>query len=98
MSDVDNATEFARSGESADCVMHLSLWRNVPNTFKIEKKKSVVLQNKSEDSAARFGYEEVKTCFNEAEELTDFDVNSSTQKFNGELLTTGECEENYCYW
>ena len=50
-----------------------------------------MLQNKSEDSAARLGYEEVKTCFNEAEELTHIHVNSSIQEFNEVLLTAGKC-------
>ena len=36
-------------------------------------------------------YDEIVTCFKEAEELIDIDANSSIQKFNKGLLTAGEC-------
>ena len=55
--------------------------RKVCNTFKIFL-FFIWCANKSNDFAARLKSDENKTCFNEAKELIDIDVNSSIQKIN----------------
>ena len=63
--------------------------RKVFSTFKIEK--HFWCANKSDDFAVRLRPDEIKTCFNEAEELIDIDADFFIQKFNEGLLTAGEC-------
>ena len=63
--------------------------RKVFDAFKVEK--YVWCTNKSDNFAAHSRSDEIKTRFNEAEELIDIDVNSSLQKFHEGLLTAGEC-------
>ena len=66
----------------------LEIKRDPPKMFKIEK--YVWYPDKSLGFSASLISEEVQTCFTEAEELVDIDINRSLKKFNEGLFIAGK--------
>ena len=63
--------------------------RNLPKTYKIAK--YIWCTEKEQDFSSNLLSGEVKTCFSEAEELIDIDINLSLKKFNEGIQIAGQC-------